>query len=115
MVIGWGEGPNMFLESCPKGPCQLTYVLFFIVSMGTLKPVDYSTYQGHLIIGDHHEAPDGIVPIKMYLDSHLTMYILKTFARHLYIGDHKVGVAVFVVVPLTNHLGKKRTTLGNSS
>ena len=34
----------------------------------------------------------------MYLDPHLTTYILEAFAKPFGIGDHHVDVAVFVVI-----------------
>ena len=76
----------MFLELFPKGPCQLSYVLLFIISMGTLKPVEYPTFLGDpiLVLGSHQD--DG-APLKMYLDSHLTTYIFKVFDKLLGIGS----------------------------
>ena len=68
--------------------------------MGALKPVNYPTFLGDLILvhRGHWEVPDGVSPFKMYLGSHLTTYIHKAFAQPLGMEDHHVDVAVLGVV-----------------
>ena len=99
MVIDGGEGSEMFLEPFLKHPCRVLYVLFFTVSLGTLKPSDFPTFLNDLLaLGGHQEVPDGDAHLKMYLYSHLTTYILKAFTKPLVTGHDHVDVAVYVVV-----------------
>ena len=66
---------KMFLEPFSKGPCQLTYVLLFTIIWGTLKPIDYPTFPGDLILVlGGHQYPEliGIYGIIM-ADSNMTI------------------------------------------
>ena len=100
MVKDGGGGPKMFLEPFPKGHTWLIYVLLFTISIGTLKPVHYSTFLHDLILvlGGHQEISDSVATLKMYLDSHLTTYSLRVFANPFGIGGHSEDIAVVVIV-----------------
>ena len=91
----------MFLEPFSQ-KSMLTHLCtaLCVVSLGTLKLVDYPTLLGDiiLVLGSTRRFQIMLAPLKMYLDSHLITYILKTFTKPCGIGNNLLNVVVFVVV-----------------
>ena len=90
----------------PKGPYRFPYVLLITIYPIALVAVYYSTFLCDviLVLWGHQKASDGVAPLEVGLDAHLTTNVFETFIKFPGIRFNHMDVITVVVVGSSVHV-----------
>ena len=92
MVINWGRGLLVFLETLCKGSCRLSNILFLSLIFIAYVSIYDSTFVGNriLVLWSHQEAFDGLSSFEVNLYPKFLARFLYPLTDPLMIWDHHI-------------------------